>query len=69
LANQARKNCEFILNENQKDLERMDPQDPKYDRLKLTEERIEGIASDIENVANLPSPVGIILKETVAQTD
>jgi len=65
LANQARKNCEFILNENQKDLERMDPQDPKYDRLKLTEERIEGIASDIENVANLPSPVGIILKETI----
>ena len=65
LANQARKNCQFILNENQKDLERMDPQDPKYDRLKLTEERIEGIASDIENVANLPSPVGIILKETI----
>jgi glutamate-5-semialdehyde dehydrogenase len=65
LANQARKNCEFILNENQKDLERMNPQDPKYDRLKLTEERIKGIAADIENVANLPSPVGIILKEEV----
>ena len=65
LANQARVNCEFILNENQKDLERMDSQDPKYDRLKLTEERIEGIASDIENVANLPSPVGIILKGEV----
>jgi glutamate-5-semialdehyde dehydrogenase len=43
----------------------MDSQDPKYDRLKLTEERIEGIASDIENVANLPSPVGKILKETI----
>lgn len=65
LANQARKNSSFILTENQRDLERMDPQDPKYDRLKLTEERIEGIASDIENVANLPSPVGKILKETV----
>jgi glutamate-5-semialdehyde dehydrogenase len=65
LANQARKNCEFILNENQKDLERMDSQDPKYDRLKLTKERIEGIASDIENVANLESPVGKVLKETV----
>jgi glutamate-5-semialdehyde dehydrogenase len=65
LANQARKNCELILNENEKDLERMDPQDPKYDRLKLTEERIKGIAADIENVANLPSPVGIILKEEV----
>jgi glutamate-5-semialdehyde dehydrogenase len=65
LANQARKNCEFILNENQKDLERMDPQDPKYDRLKLTEERIKGIAADIENVANLPTPVGMILKEEI----
>jgi len=65
LANQARKNCDFILNENQKDLERMDSQDPKYDRLKLTPDRIEGIAADIENVANLPSPVGKILKETV----
>jgi glutamate-5-semialdehyde dehydrogenase len=65
LANQARKNCEFILNENQIDLERMDSQDPKYDRLKLTKERIEGIASDIENVANLESPVGKVLKENV----
>lgn len=65
LANQARKNSSFILTENQRDLERMDPQDPKYDRLKLTEERIAGIASDIENVANLPSPVGKILKEEV----
>jgi glutamate-5-semialdehyde dehydrogenase len=65
LANQARKNCELILNENEKDLERMDSQDPKYDRLKLTKERIEGIASDIENVANLESPVGKVLKETV----
>ena len=65
LANQARENSRIILAENQRDLERMDPQDPKYDRLKLTEERIEGIASDIENVANLPSPVGKILKETI----
>ena len=65
LANQARKNSRIILAENQHDLERMDPQDPKYDRLKLTEERIAGIASDIENVANLPSPVGKILKEEV----
>ena len=65
LANQARKNCEFILNENQKDLDRMDSGDPKFDRLKLTTERIEGITGDIENVANLNSPVGNILKETV----
>lgn len=65
LANQARENCEFILSENKKDLERMDAADPKYDRLKLTKSRIEGIAYDIENVANLPNPVGKILKEDV----
>jgi glutamate-5-semialdehyde dehydrogenase len=64
LAVQARKNCDFILAENQKDLARMDSNDPKFDRLKLTEERIEGIASDIENVAKLSSPVGKIMTET-----
>ncbi|MDD3038523.1 glutamate-5-semialdehyde dehydrogenase [Bacteroides sp.] len=55
----------FILVENQKDLTRMDKKDPKYDRLKLTEERLKSIAGDIRNVATLPSPVGRILKETV----
>jgi len=64
LANQTRENSHFILDKNQKDLKRMDAADPKYDRLKLTESRIEGIASDIENVAKLPSPVGRILGET-----
>ncbi len=67
LANEARTKTEFILSENQKDLDRMDPQDPKFDRLKLSEERIEGIASDMENVARLESPVGKILKETVRE--
>jgi glutamate-5-semialdehyde dehydrogenase len=65
LANQARTNTEFILAENQKDLDRMNPEDPKFDRLKLTAERIEGIATDIENVAALESPVGNIIKETL----
>jgi glutamate-5-semialdehyde dehydrogenase len=65
LASQARKNCENILVENQKDLDRMEADDPKFDRLKLTAQRIEEIASDIENVAGLESPVGRLLKETV----
>lgn len=64
LAAQARINTEFILGENQKDLDRMDPEDPKYDRLKLTADRIDGIAADIENVAKLENPVGKLLKET-----
>jgi len=54
-----------ILTENQKDLNRMNPSDPKYDRLKLTAERIDGIVADLENVTHLPSPVGRILMETV----
>lgn len=54
-----------ILAENQKDLDRMNPSDPKYDRLKLTPQRIEGIVADLENVTHLPSPLGRILKETV----
>lgn len=65
LAEQARKKIPHILAENKRDLERMDLEDPKYDRLKLSAERIEGIASDIENVANLESPVGKVVKETV----
>ncbi|MDR2691664.1 MAG: glutamate-5-semialdehyde dehydrogenase [Dysgonamonadaceae bacterium] len=56
---------QIILAENQKDLDRMNPSDPKYDRLKLTAERIEGIVADLENVIHLPSPSGRILMETV----
>ena len=55
----------FILSENEKDLARMDKNDPKYDRLKLTEERLKGIAADTRNVATLPSPLGKVLKESV----
>ena len=45
-----------ILAANALDLSRMDPANPKYDRLKLTPERIAGIAGDMRNVATLPSP-------------
>lgn len=55
----------FILAENEKDLARMDKNDPMYDRLKLTEERLKGIAADTRNVATLPSPLGRVLKESV----
>ncbi len=65
LADEAEKNIAFILQENQKDLKKMEPENPKYDRLKLTAERIQGIAKDMRNVAKLDSPVGKVLKETV----
>jgi glutamate-5-semialdehyde dehydrogenase len=47
-----------IISTNAKDLAKMPTEDPKYDRLKLTLERIEAIASDIINVAGLVSPLG-----------
>ncbi|WP_300284822.1 glutamate-5-semialdehyde dehydrogenase [uncultured Alistipes sp.] len=52
-----------ILAANREDLARMDPQHPMYDRLLLDEKRIAGIATDIRNVASLPSPLGIVLSE------
>ena len=54
-----------MLSENAKDLARMDESDPKYDRLKLTTERIHGIAEGIRSVTRLPSPVGRVLSETL----
>ena len=65
LADETEKQTPIILAENKKDLDRMDVSDPKYDRLKLTANRISGIAADIRNVAALPNPVGRILSETV----
>ncbi len=54
----------YILSENKKDLARMSPDNPKYDRLKLTEDRLRNIAADTRNVATLPSPLGKVLKES-----
>ena len=65
IADAAVKSTDFILRENQKDLTRMDDQDPKFDRLQLTAERIKSIAAEMRNVASLPSPVGKILSESV----
>lgn len=47
-----------ILAANQQDLQRMDPADPKYDRLLLNSDRLKGITDDLRNVADLPSPLG-----------
>jgi len=55
-------NTDNILAANAKDLALMSPDNPLYDRLKLTTERLEGIASDTRHVAALPSPLGRILK-------
>ena len=51
-----------LLAANALDLQKLEPNDPLYDRLLLTKERIQGIAADLRNVAKLPSPLGIISK-------
>ncbi len=63
LADKAEKNSLKIIAENQKDLERMPESDPKYDRLKLTEQRIKDIATDLRSVATLPSPLDILVEK------
>lgn len=65
VADKAVAETETILAANAKDLSRMDPANPMYDRLKLTEDRIKGIAGDTRNVATLPSPLGKVLKQAV----
>ncbi len=63
VAEAAMANAPYILAENQKDLARMDKADPKYDRLLLSEKRLQDIASDIVNVSKLESPLGRLIDE------
>lgn len=60
-------NTEAILKANQLDLQRMNPEDPKYDRLLLNEDRLKSITEDMRRVAELPCPLGIILDEHVKE--
>ena len=52
-----------LLEANAADLQRMDPQNPLYDRLLLNQARLSGIAADMRKVAGLPSPLGAVLAE------
>jgi glutamate-5-semialdehyde dehydrogenase len=57
-------NKELLLRENAKDLSRMDKENPLYDRLQLTEKRLDDIASDMRHVAALENPLGKTLKQS-----
>lgn len=65
LAEALIENTASILQENEKDLAKMPVDDPKYDRLKLTAQRILDIANDIKNVGNLISPLNEVLSEKI----
>ena len=54
---------ERILKANAEDLAKMEKDNPLYDRLQLTDSRLEGIAGDMRNVATLPSPLGHVTKQ------
>lgn len=47
-----------MLAANARDLKRMDPASPLFDRLQLTPDRLKDIARALRDVADLPSPVG-----------
>ncbi len=63
LAKELVKNSAYILKANKIDLSKMNPSDPKFDRLLLDESRIKHIAFELKKVASLPSPLGKILEE------
>ena len=52
-----------LLAANAEDLAKMDKTNPLYDRLQLTEQRLQDIASDMRHVSTLPSPLGRVLKD------
>ncbi|RUQ99354.1 glutamate-5-semialdehyde dehydrogenase [Legionella septentrionalis] len=62
LAKTLREESITIISENQKDLLLMQEDDPRHDRLLLSQERIDSIANDVESVASLPNPLGGILE-------
>ncbi len=52
-----------LLKANAEDLAKMDKANPMHDRLQLTEQRLQDIASDMRHVSTLPSPLGRVLKD------
>ncbi|MCH5226340.1 MAG: glutamate-5-semialdehyde dehydrogenase [Muribaculaceae bacterium] len=55
----------FLLEANRRDLDKMDINNPLYDRLQLTDSRLDAISSDLRAVAALPSPIGEVLEHRV----
>ncbi len=62
LARELETNSSALMRANQKDVKRMQKDDPKVDRLLLTPERIRLIAAGIQQVSKLPNPAGKLLE-------
>lgn len=65
LSERVEQQVDFLLQANAEDLLRMKETDPRYDRLRLTPQRLHDIAKDLRMVASLPSPLGKTLKHSV----
>ncbi|MCR5820517.1 MAG: glutamate-5-semialdehyde dehydrogenase [Bacteroidaceae bacterium] len=65
LAKTTEANAESLLEANALDLQQMDMEDPRYDRLQLTKARLQDIANDLRHVAELPSPLGKVLRHNI----
>jgi len=64
VAEELRKSCSYLIDENQKDTTRERKKGTKeslIDRLLLTEERVENMAAGLEQIAGLEDPVGEVL--------
>jgi glutamate-5-semialdehyde dehydrogenase len=62
IANNMRDSCAQIIIENGKDISLIDPQDPLYDRLLLTESRIYAIADAIIELIHFATPLGVTIE-------
>lgn len=67
LSKLLRESINLIIEANKMDLAKMSPYNPKYDRLLLNEERINGIANDIETTIKLQSPLGKVLLQSTLE--
>jgi glutamate-5-semialdehyde dehydrogenase len=63
LAESIASRSEDIIRENRKDVIKMDPKDPKLDRLVLNKERVLDLCKSLSAVADLPDPTGLLLSE------
>jgi len=61
IASALEQRVDDIIRENKKDLERMDNEDPRYDRLLLDKDRILALSTSLIDVAGLPDPTGTLI--------
>lgn len=67
IASSLEQRVDDIIQENKKDLERMDREDPRYDRLLLDKDRVLALSASLTDVANLPDPTGVLVSRNALE--